>query len=227
MIIPTIAFTNESTVLKDPEIQAIIPALQSQVSSDFRHAWDVDCKLLFLPKGQPLPAGYWQIIVLDNPDQAGALGYHEVTSGGNPLGKIFAKLDIDDGHSWTVTTSHELLEMLADPYINWCAQGENGEIYALEVSDPVESDALAYHINGVLVSDFITPGWFGPAEQFKPDFKGHLTKRLQLASGGYVSILGRHGWTQIQGEGLTVPVPKGSRRDRRNLPKAQWKRSER
>ena len=60
----------------------------------------------------------------DNPDQAGALGYHEITSQGTPLGKVFAKLDLQSGASWTVTLSHELLEMLADPWINWCAHGQ-------------------------------------------------------------------------------------------------------
>ena len=73
-----------------------------------------------------LPDG-GQIIITDNPDQAGALGYHELTSAGAPLGKVFAKLDLDSGTSWTVTLSHELLEMLADPWINWCAMGSDSK----------------------------------------------------------------------------------------------------
>ena len=71
---------------------------------------------------------------MDDPDQAGALGYHEMSSRGTPLGKVFAGLDMRLGTSWTVTLSHELLEMLADPWINWCAQSREGKIYALEVA---------------------------------------------------------------------------------------------
>jgi hypothetical protein len=69
-----------------------------------------------------------------------------MTSTGGPLGKVFAKLDLDNSCSWTVTLSHELLEMLADPWINRCAVGSDNKIYALEVCDAVESDDLGYEI---------------------------------------------------------------------------------
>ena len=126
----------------------------------------------------------------DNPDQAGALGYHELTSRGTPLGRVFAGLDLRSGVSWTVTLSHEPLEMLADPWINWCAQGTDGKIYALEVCDAVESDKLGYEIDGVMVSDFITPAWFEPTRADRVDFKRRIAKPLELAAGGYISVLG-------------------------------------
>lgn len=198
MSVPVIAISNETTVLEDGQVQAVIPALQAQVSDDFKPYWNVDCTLTFLPKGQPLPAGWWQIVLIDSPDMAGALGYHELSSQGTPLGKVFAKLDLDHGLSWTVTLSHELLEMLADPWINWMAQGEDGKIYALEVSDAVEADELGYSIDGVLVSDFVTPGWFEQTENDRVDFKQRITKRLELAPGGYISVLDfKSGWKQI------------------------------
>ena len=160
MSIPVIAVTNASTCLTDTQVEAVLPALQKQVSVDFKAYWDLDCTLTVLTKGQPLTPGWWQIVILDNPDQAGALGYHEMTSQGTPIGKVFAKLDLDNGSSWTTTLSHELLEMLADPWINWCAVGSNDKIYALEVCDAVEADNLGYQIDGVLLSDFVTPSWF-------------------------------------------------------------------
>ena len=142
MSLPIIAIINASTCLSDAQVEAVLPALQKQVSDDFKAYWEQDCTLSFVPKGQPLIAGWWQIIITDNPDQAGALGYHELTSAGAPLGKVFDKLDLDNGSSWTVTLSHELLEMLADPWINWCAMGSDSKIYALEVCDAVEADDL-------------------------------------------------------------------------------------
>ena len=70
--------------------------------------------------------------------------------------------------------------MLADPWINWCAQGSDGKIYALEVCDAVEADELGYEIDGVLVSDFITPSWFEPTRADRVDFKRRVRNPLQL-----------------------------------------------
>ena len=228
MTLPVIAITNASTCLTDLQVSAAIPALQRQVSLEFRAYWGVDCQLRFLTKDEAPAEGWWQISVTDNPDQAGALGYHELTSSGTPLGKVFAGLDLQSGASWTVTLSHELLEMLADPWINWCAQGWDGKIYALEVCDAVEADRLGYEIDGVLVSDFITPSWFEPTHADRVDFKRRILKPLQLASGGYISVLNANGgWTQIAAQGEpSVPIPVGSRRQRRNMGRAEWRKSE-
>jgi len=83
-----------------------------------------------------------------------------------------------------VTLSHERLEMLADPWINWCAQGSDGRIYALEVCDAVELDSMGYKIDGVLVSDFITPSWFEPTQADRIDSKKQVSKPMELAPGG-------------------------------------------
>lgn len=229
MALPVVAVTNASTCLTDAQVEAALPALQKQVTNDFRAYWELDCTLSYLPKEQGLTAGWWQIVITDNPDQAGALGYHEMTSEGTPLGKVFAKLDLDSGSSWTVTLSHELLEMLADPWIDWCAVGSDTKIYALEVCDAVEADGLGYEIDGVLLSDFVTPAWFEPAEADRLDFKQHLSKELELATGGYISILDpQNGWTQITARGPGGPaIAMGSRRHRRKLLKSLWRRSER
>jgi hypothetical protein len=228
MSLPVIAITNASTCLTDAQVEAVLPALQKQVSDDFKAYWELDCRLSFLPKDQLLTPGWWQIVITDNPDQAGALGYHEMTGAGTPLGKIFAKLDLDNGYSWTVTLSHELLEMLADPWINWYAVGSDNKIYALEVCDAVEADELGYEIDGVLLSDFVTPAWFEPTEADRLDFKQHVSKELHLAPGGYISILDtQNGWTQITERGEGGPaINAGSRRARRKVGKSLWRKSQ-
>ena len=103
MTLPVVAITNASTVLNDRQVEACISALQRQVSIDFRAYWNLECQLTFLPKSEKLAEGWWQMVVLDDPDQAGVLGYHELTSDGTPLGKVFAGLDLRSGSSWTVT----------------------------------------------------------------------------------------------------------------------------
>lgn len=248
--LPVIAISNESTVLSDAQLQAVIPALQKQVTNDFRAFYSIDATLEWLPHGAALTPGWWQIVVLDDPDQAGALGYHELSSQGTPLGKVFAKLGIENKSSWTITISHELLEMLGDPDINLCAQSDDGRIFAYEVCDPVEADNLGYFIDDVLVSDFVTPKWFQPSAfgsvySFKENIKGPY----QIAIDGYISVYdGRSAsWHQISGRGryqmtgdatgdiycattlskVTHPIPVGSRRSRRSLHKSDWQRSAR
>jgi len=227
MSLPVIAVTNASTCLTDAQVEAVLPALQQQVSQDFKAYWDLDCVLTFLAKDEGLAAGWWQIVLSDDPDQAGALGYHEMTSQGTPLGKVFAGLDIRSGSSWTVTLSHELLEMLADPWINWCAIGADEKIYALEVCDAVESDALGYEIDGVLLSDFVTPAWFEPTDADRVDFKQHVGDALELAAGGYISVLDpKKGWVQMAADTSSGPKAlAGSRRQRRGMHRMKWKRS--
>ena len=187
---------------------------RNRSQSTFAAYWDLDCTLVFGARNQQLAKSWWQIVVLDNPDQAGVLGYHEISSQGTPLGKAFAKLDISNGTSWTVTLSHELLEMLADPWTKWCAVAIDNQIYALEVADPLEADALGYEIDGVRVSDFITPAWFEPTEADRLDFKQRLSKQLEIAPGGYISVLDpTKGWTQITAKGEGGPkAALGSRR---------------
>src|SRR5271154_5703301 len=113
-----ISVINASTVLNDNDIRPVIEALQQQVSDDFFPAWGVDAKLTFIPTASAPPGDTWWLTILDDSDQAGALGYHDLTPDGLPLGKVFAATDLKYGNSWSVTASHELLEMLADPNIN-------------------------------------------------------------------------------------------------------------
>ena len=74
-----IAVINASTVLTDAQVQPAVSALQIQVHRDFAPVWGVDADLTFVPSGsQPAP-GMWWLSILDTSDQAGALGYHDVT----------------------------------------------------------------------------------------------------------------------------------------------------
>ena len=72
MPLPVIAISNASTCLTDAQVEAVLPALQKQASADFKAYWELDCTLTFLNNGQPLTRGWWQIVITDNPDQAGA-----------------------------------------------------------------------------------------------------------------------------------------------------------
>jgi len=113
MALPVIAITNASTCLTDTQVEAVLPALQRQVSIDFRAYWDLDCALYSLARNQPLTRGWWQIVITDDPDQAGALGYHEMTSQGTPLGKVFARLDLESG-AWEPESKKKVGKIVVD-----------------------------------------------------------------------------------------------------------------
>jgi hypothetical protein len=203
----TIAIKNQSTVLTDTQVQTAVTALQIQVTRDWAPVWRTTATLVFLNKTQAVPAGAWPIYVLDTSDVSGALGYHDELASGVPYGRIFAKDAAKYGYSWTVTLSHELLEMLCDPNINLTVFRQTsstaGSIYAYEVGDPVEADALGYKINNVLVSDFVYPAWFDQYQTVSGnqyDYGRHVTAPFQIAPGGYVSVFNvtrGSGWTQI------------------------------
>lgn len=228
---PQIAIVNESTVLTDAQVSAIVPALQTQVTRDFAPFYS-DATIVYYLKGMtPLPTD-WVIAILDDSDQAGALGYHDLTAQGMPLAKVFAKSDIAFGSSWSITISHELLEMLADPDINLAAEGEDG-FYAYEVCDAVEDDGLGYEIDGVKVSDFVLPAWFSPQAQGPFSFKASVSMAFALAEGGYISVFANRGWVQRNARtaailgGDKVKLSRmvagaGSRRERRRRPRAEW-----
>lgn len=209
---PTVAIVNQSTVVTDQQLVPIVAALQIQVDRDFSPVWKLDANLQFVPRGTAVPTNAWIIYVMDTSDQQGALGYHDLTAQGNPIAKVFARDDQKYGLSLSVTLSHELLEMLVDPYISNCVFSQQtnttGTLYAYEVCDAPEDDSFGYQINGVLVSDFVYPSWF---EDFRApnstkfDFKGVLHAPFQLASGGYIGLFevkpGTTGWTQKTAEG--------------------------
>lgn len=237
-----IAVLNRSTVVADSMVQAITHALQHQVTAHFSPVWGIGAHVDFVPKDDLISwKGKWQLVVLDTSDEAGALGYHDLSPEGLPLGKVFAKTDKLYGVELSVTLSHELLEMLGDPNINLCAQANNGDIYAYENCDAVEADGLGYRTEGVLVSDFVTPAWFSEDAPGPYSYKNNVTKPFWLAKGGYISVFVNGSWTQryamtakkegdlthrwIQDvpEGSRAPV--GSRRERRRTPRGEWRRS--
>ena len=109
---------------------------------------------------------------------------------------------VQSGPTWSLTASHEVLELLVDPSGNRLVaapaiaivendiQDTDGKVeYLVEVGDPVEGDANAYLIDGVLVSDFITPHYYDPAGSAgaRYSFSGKVTRPRQVLADGYLS----------------------------------------
>lgn len=213
---PVIAIKNQSTVVTDAQAQAVVAALQIQLDRDWYPAWNTTATLVFLNKNQAVPAGAWPLYLLDTSDVAGALGYHDETNRGVPYGRVFVKTSQQYGYSWTVTLSHELLEMVANPHVNLTVfrQSSNsaGSIYFFEVGDACEDDSFGYRINGILVSDFVFPAWFDSFQLTagtRYDFMNRITAPFQILTGGYVSVypVNRgNGWTTLTHRDVEVPA---------------------
>lgn len=227
-----IAILNACSVLTDAEIAAIAAAVQVQVSRDFQPVWHRPATLHCIPKGEKPPKGMAWVTFLDTSDEAGALGYHDLTPDDLPVGKVFAKTDQLYGALPSVTFSHEVLELLADPTLNRVRQ-VHGKLVAVEVGDPCEADADGYEIDGVQVSDFVFPTYFQarPHKGAKFDQQGLLKGPFPaLRPDGYISVYDQHsGWVQLYGRKcpeFRQRAPLGSRRERRRTPVEHWRRSE-
>jgi len=199
-----IAVVNESTTVTDTAVRDATHAFNRQVRDDFGPAWGVTGRVVYHSRRTKPPADAWIVAILDDSDQADALGYHDVTIEGHPVAKVFAGTDHDLGLSWTVTATHEITEMLADPECNLGAQITDTLWVGYEVADPVEADQYGYYIDDVLVTDWVYPSWFRPEGQPPYDFTAHLTEPLTLLPGGYVSLWNpQKGWHQVFAETST------------------------
>jgi hypothetical protein len=97
--------------------------------------------------------------------------------------------------TWSLTVSHEILEMIADPWGNRLTPGGSplagqGMVELLvEVCDPSGDVEHSYTVNGYLVSDFVLPSYYEPlsvpGERYS--FTGAITRPRDIATGGYLS----------------------------------------
>jgi hypothetical protein len=188
----SIVLVNQSTVVTDTAVAACAKALNTQLNRDFAPYWGIDGTVI---AAKSAPAGGLPVYVLDDSDQAGALGYHDNDPQKGPFGRVFARTDAKYKLNWTITTSHEVLELAADPFAVSTAQVNASTFTALEVCDAVESDSDGYQIDGVWVSDFVTPAWFGTGTG-PYDYRKLLARPFALRKGGYMSV-----WTAGRGWG--------------------------
>jgi hypothetical protein len=181
---PTIAFVNLSKTPLGVDLTKLVAALAKQLQRDFVPIWGYPAKLYVAKKAK---AGEWQVVFLDDADEADALGYHDLTKNGQPVSKVFVKTTISAGEKVSVTASHELLEMLIDPGAQlWAQNDKDGKFYAYEMCDAVEEEV--YSIDGIEVSDFVHPAFF--ESWHKPgavrfDHLGKVKRPFQTLKSGY------------------------------------------
>jgi hypothetical protein len=192
---------NKSTVLKDAQIQNWLPAFNVYVDHVCEW-WPRAVSLVWCPRDKE-PALAWKLVFADKSTEAGDLGYHDFTADGRPISYVFAADVKADGSSISVTATHEIAEMIADPWISENFQVSDTRFFAKEICDPCEADEVAYSIKvqpfaAVKVSDFVLPKWFIPGSAGQFDRNKKIDRPLKILPGGYMSVFtpGK-GWTQI------------------------------
>lgn len=200
MLTISVALVSEVEDHDPSDVSRVTAALQRQAIRDFRPIWDVEATVDSFPTLEDVPIGYWPMMVRTDIETEGAAGIH-LDKDGQP----FALITMSD--SWSLTASHELLEMLADPFGNRVVPGQSakpdqGRVeFLVEVCDPSEADEFGYTVNDILVSDFYTPQFFDPvtAEGVRYSSTGAVTEPRTIRRGGYLSWhdpVGDHWWQQ-------------------------------
>lgn len=188
MSIKHIALVPDTPSASMSEVSRVSAALQRQVTRDLAPVWHVQATVDAFPQLEDVPIGYWPIILLD--DVKGAAGVH-LDRDGQP----FALAEL--GPDWSLTASHECLEMLVDPFGAYVIPGPSpkpgqGRVeFLVEVCDPSESIDFAYTVNGVVVSDFYTTNYFDPmaSSGVRYSFTSKITRPREVLAGGYLSWL--------------------------------------
>lgn len=229
-----LAIINHSK-LPDDEVATHIAAVQEQMDKDVSPMWKVGVELIRIPKGDLPPANECWMVYLDNADMAFALGYHDRTPSGHPMGKVFVETTLSAGSSVSRVLSHEVAELMVNPNLNRIVLAE-GKQYLVEVGDPLSLDEQGYYINGVLVSGIAYPDYFYRTGT-NYDKNGHLKGPIPNPTHGtFLMWLENNQWQQkmFATKGSEEEITKlkvanrpqnGSRRYRRILGEDQWCRS--
>jgi hypothetical protein len=208
-IIQQLALVSESKVTTMGDLMRVAAALQKQASRDVAPVWSISATVDAFERLEDVPLGYWPLIIKDDIG-FDAAGIH-LDKDRQPFALISSSPDLD---TWSLTASHETLEMLVDPYGDRLIAGDSpkegqGRVsFLVEVCDPSEASEFAYTCNSILVSDFYTPRFFDPisAPGVRYSFTGAITEPRQVLKGGYLSwvdAVTSHWWQETWFTGST------------------------
>jgi hypothetical protein len=204
MAIQSVALVTESNKVSSSDLMKVSSALQKQATRDLAPIWEVNASVDPFDKLEDVPDGVWPMIIMDDIGFPGAAGIH-LDRDGQPFALITAATELD---RWALTASHEMCEMLVDPFGKKQVTGDSPKpgqdrvSFLVEVCDPSEAADFAYSVNGILVSDFYTPHFFDPvkAEGVRYSFTGHITAPRKVLRGGYLSWtdpVSNHLWQEM------------------------------
>lgn len=209
MIISVHNYTNGA--ISDEKVQVALRAVNRQIHEDFAPYWGTGARLRLEGRSLEKPDvkqaaidmhGDAVIYLWDEVDEERALGVHSRNHQGIPYGFVFKAVARRLPEPWTVTLSHEALEMIVNPEMNLLVRGprpgtrerEKQEVFHwYEVCDAVQAET--YEIDGVAVSNFLLPLYFTRGEELggRNDFLGRrwgdtTLRSFRVNPGGYIGF---------------------------------------
>jgi hypothetical protein len=176
-----IAIVPRTSLLSLNRATSFALALQEQVISHFEPLWQSSAIVTAFSTPQ---SDFIPIFIVDQLP-SGLSGVHVTDEGGLPYALV------QYGPSWSLSASHECLELIADPTLNRRSKGllpstlEPVE-FIVEVCDPCQDSSFAYFINSWLVSDFYIPSYFDdvPSSGATYSFNKNIREPRSVLKGG-------------------------------------------
>jgi hypothetical protein len=198
MSVIQVGLVDKTGALDSALLEATAAALNVQVMRDLTQFWNVQATVRYLPHPNKIPVGVWPVFLVARlpPGEGGV----HLDKKNQPYSLVIGTPSSND---WTIDASHETLEMLVDPagnrlqtsraikIVGKSTEDTAGEFeYLVEACDPCEANQYAYSIQGIAVSDFITPHFYDPVvtSGTRYSFGGHIQKPRQILPGGYISF---------------------------------------
>jgi hypothetical protein len=186
--------------ISDPELLATIRAVNQQVAYDFAPYWNMpgtlrlEGSLLKQPRANAAAAvmrGDAVLYVSSATGQDDPEGFHDRNYRGIPYGVVYSKISEQTGDPWSVTFSHEALELIADPQGNNYVMGPSVKdwrkkvFFWFEMCDAVSSQT--YKIGDVALQNFLLPAYFEPpVPGARTNFLGTDLEPFGIAPESYV-----------------------------------------
>jgi hypothetical protein len=172
------------------EVAFAVEACRIQLQDHAARVWGLPTPgVFFYSEDQFTPAKEGAVVaIVDDDGNDSAAGFHSYFSD-MPFGLV----DLHQSAIFSRTLSHECLELWANAFLDRWIPGPNGLDYAVELCDPCQRQdylipvELFGETRDVVVSDFVTPRWFGVAETLHPSctYGAHIAEPFKLAFGGY------------------------------------------
>ena len=169
-------------------VAEIAAALQRQLTRDVAPIWEVYATIDAFASLEHVPPGYWPILVGDYFPGVESVGIH-LDRNGQPFALVEAS------PSWSLTASHEAIEMVIDPWGNRTVPGGSpmagqGLVEILvEVCDPSgdPSGPTRSTATSSRTSSPRTTTTRSPHPGVRYSFKGVVTGPREVLEGGYLS----------------------------------------
>ena len=194
------------------DVMTVSAALQKQVVRDMQPIWGFPATIDAFADLSSVPSDYYPVVLFSDPAQLA--GEMVTLMGPEPAQRLLDQFEqgyvtgvhlngitrqpfgvVSSRDPWTVVLSHEVMEMIVDPWGNHMIASEHPTRpqervkYLVEICDPCMDSW--YPVNGIAMADFYTPKYFDPVrvDGIRYSFTGAVTAPREILEGGYLTFL--------------------------------------